>query len=139
VIISWRTSPALSWQTWGHFVASFTLSGLIALAYSLCGSQFIAERALYPRMWDNVRDFTATTRRELAPMTGRLKWIQRLAVTIPLVAAILLNVLGSTDVHQALTGVVTAFIVLGMFGSQLATRATRHLTETAAALTGIKG
>jgi serine/threonine protein kinase len=137
-IISWRTTPAISWQTWGHFAASFTLSGLIALAYSLCGSQFIVERALYPRMWDDVRDFTATTRRELMPMTARLKWIQRLAVTIPLVAAILLNVLGSTEVHPALAGVVTAFIVLGMFGSQLATRATRHLTDTAVALTGMK-
>ena len=74
----------------------------------------------------------------LRMLTGRLKWIQRLAVTIPLVAAILLNVLGSTDVHRALTSVVTAFIFLGMFGSQLATRATRHLRNTAAALTGIK-
>ena len=136
-IISWRTSPPLSWQTWGHFAASFTLSGLIALAYSLCGSQFIVERALYPRMWDDVRDFTATTRRELAPMTAPIEWIQRLSVPFRCAAISIERAWARptfTGVHQCRHG----FIVLGMFGSRLATRATRHLTDTAVALTGIK-
>jgi eukaryotic-like serine/threonine-protein kinase len=138
-IISWRSATPLSPAIWGHFMASFTLSGLIALAYSLCGSQFIVERALYPRMWDDVRDFTATARRELASMPTRLWWIQLLAGSIPLLAAVLLNVLGATEIHRALGSVVTGLIILGIFGSHLATRVTRNLTETAAALTGLKG
>ena len=70
-IISARTGM-LAPHVWMHFIASFTLSGLIALAYSLCGSQFVIQRALYPRMWDDVRHFTAVARQELAPMATRL-------------------------------------------------------------------
>ena len=112
---------------------------MIALAYSFCGSQFIVERALYPRMWDDVRDFTATTRRELAPMSTRLFWIQFLAVSIPLVAAILLRAARfDRKLIRRFKYLVTGLIVLGIIGYQLTTRVTRHLTETAAALTGIK-
>jgi hypothetical protein len=137
-IISWRTE-SLSPQIWGHFIISFTLSCLIALAYSFCSSQFIVERTLYPRMWDDVRDFTATTRRELAPMSSRLFWIQFLAGSIPLLAAVLWLILGTMDEnHRALKFLVAGLIFLGWFGYQFATRVTRHLTETAAALTGIK-
>ena len=137
-IISWRSTTALAPQAWGHFIASFTLSCLIALAYSFCGSQFIVERALYPRMWDDVRTFTATTRRELATMPTRLFWIQFLAGSIPSLAAILLLHLISTDTHPAFKYLVSGLIALGVIGYQLTARVTRHLTETAAALTGIK-
>ncbi|HEY4231849.1 MAG TPA: serine/threonine-protein kinase [Lacipirellulaceae bacterium] len=137
-IIAWRSSTHLDGQVWGHFFVSFSLSCLIALAYSLCGSQFIVERALYPRMWDDVRDFTATTRRELTSMPTRLWWIQVLAVSVPLLTAILLLQLISVETHHSFRFLVSAFIVLGLIGFQLASRVTRHLTDTAAALTGIK-
>ena len=81
-MISARTEM-LAADIWMHFFASFTLSGLIALAYSLCGSQFVIQRALYPRMWDDVRHFTAVARQELAPMSTRLGWIQLLAGSCP--------------------------------------------------------
>jgi serine/threonine protein kinase len=138
-IISWGTATPLSWEIWGHFIASFTLSWLIALAYSLCGSQFIVERALYPRMWDDVRDFTGTARRELAPTATRLWWIQLMAGSIPLLAAVLWLVLGTTENHPAFRYLVAGLIILGGFGYQLATRVTRSLTDTAIALTGLKG
>jgi serine/threonine protein kinase len=137
-IISWQTSALLP-ETWGHFIASFTLSCLIALAYSLCGSQFIVERSLYPRMWDDVRDFTATTRRELASMPKRLFWIQFLAGSIPLLAAVMWLLMGTMEYHPALKLLVAGLIFLGWFGYQMATRVTRHLTETSMALTGLKG
>ncbi|HEY2895145.1 MAG TPA: hypothetical protein VGJ16_13055, partial [Pirellulales bacterium] len=137
-IIAWRSSTHLDAQVWGHFFVSFSLSCLIALAYSLCGSQFVVERALYPRMWDDVRDFTTTTRRELASMPRRLFWIQFLAGSIPLLAAVLWLILGTMENHPALRFLVAGLIFLGWFGYQLATRVTRHLTDTAAALTGIK-
>jgi eukaryotic-like serine/threonine-protein kinase len=137
-IISWRTTPTLSPEIWGHFIASFTLSCLIALAYSLCGSQFIVERSLYPRMWDDVRDFTSAVRRELSPMAARMWWIELFAVSIPPLAAVLLIVLSTDESHPAFKGVVAALNVLGILGYQVVTRVTRHLTNTASALTGIK-
>jgi serine/threonine protein kinase len=134
-IISLRTEM-LSPHVWLHFFASFTLSGLIALAYSLLGSQFVIQRALYPRMWDDVRQFTAVARKELAPMATRLAWIQLLAGSA-LMAAIL--VLTFNDVTPMFKGVVAGLIVLGWAGYQLATQVTGSLTRIVLALTGAKG
>lgn len=134
-VIAWRAGP-LPASAAAHFVVSFSLSGLIAVAYSFCGVQYVVLRALYPRMWRDVSDFTATSQRELAPMASRAAWIQLLAGSIPLVAAVLMLMLGGEETHFAFRVMVTALIVLGMFGYQLATRVTRSLTETVVALTG---
>jgi serine/threonine protein kinase len=133
-ILSLRTE-ALSPHVWLHFIASFTLSGLIALAYSLLGSQFVIQRALYPRMWDDVRQFTAVARHELAPMSKRLAWIQLLAGSA-LMAAIL--VLTFNDITTFFKGVVAGLIVLGWAGYQLATQVTGSLSQIVLALTGAK-
>jgi hypothetical protein len=131
------TEP-LDVRTWMHFIASFTLSGLIALAYSLCGSQFVVQRALYPRMWDDVRYFTATSRQELAPMAARLGWIQGLAGSIPLLAAGLFIWLAGAETDPVFKIIVTTLIFLGAFGYHLTTHVTRSLTDTVVALTGAK-
>jgi hypothetical protein len=133
-ILSARTEM-LSLHVWIHFFASFTLSGLIALAYSLCGSQFVIQRALYPRMWDDVRHFTAVARQELAPMSRRVASIQLLAGSA-LVAAIL--VLTFNDVTPVFKGVVAGLIVLGWAGYQLATQVAGSLTQIVLALTAGK-
>src|SRR2546430_6661621 len=94
--------PRVIWMPTGrdpslacHFVASFVLSGMIALAYSLCGVEFVVLRGLYPGLWRDVRHFTAVAREELAPVHRHLNWIELLAGAIPLVAATLVVVLGS--------------------------------------------
>lgn len=133
-IISARTEM-LSFAVWLHFIASFTLSGLIALAYSLCGSQFVIQRALYPRMWDDVRHFTAVAREELAPMSKRLAGMQLLAGSA-LVAAIL--VLTFNDMTPLFKSVVAGLIILGWAGYQLATEVTQSLTRIVLALTSGK-
>jgi serine/threonine protein kinase len=135
-IISYRTEM-LAPHIWMHFVASFTLSGLIALAYSLCGSQFVIQRALYPRMWDDVRHFTAVARHELAPMSARLGWIQLLAGSA-FVAAVLVLMLSDAETSNVFRGLVAGLIILGWAGYQLATHVTRSLTEIVIALTGAK-
>ena len=135
-VIAWRAGP-LPASAAVHFVVSFALSGLIALAYSFCGVQYVVLRALYPRMWHDVRDFAATAGGELAPMASRANWIQLLAGSIPLVAAVMMLTLGGDETRPAFRGMVTALIVLGMFGYQLATRVTRSLSETVAALTRV--
>jgi eukaryotic-like serine/threonine-protein kinase len=133
-VIAWRAGPLPASAAF-HFVVSFALSGLIALAYSFCGVQYVVLRALYPRLWHDVRDFEATARRELAPMATRANSIQLLAGSIPLVAAVLMLTLGG-DETRAFRGMVTALIVAGMFGYQMAMRVTRSLTGTVAALIG---
>lgn len=122
----------------GHFVASFWMSGLIALAYSLCGVQWVVLRGLYPGMWHDVRGFSDKTQRELAPLTARLGWIQVLAGSIPLVAAVLIVFLGG-DADYTFRALVVGLIVLGMIGSHIANAITRGLSQVVVALTSSKG
>jgi serine/threonine protein kinase len=133
-IISARTGM-LAPDVWMHFVASFTLSGLIALAYSLCGSQFVIQRALYPRMWDDVRHFHAVARQELAPMATRVFWIQLLAGSAFVAAVLVLTFAEITPIFKSL---VAGLIVLGWAGYQLATQVANSLTKIVLALTGAK-
>jgi hypothetical protein len=136
-MIAARIEP-LSSHVWMHFIASFALSGLIALAYSLCGSQFVIQRALYPRMWDDVRQFTVVARSELAPIATRVSWwIHWLAVSIPLLSAVAFLFLGDED-SVSFRAMVAALIILGMIGSQLAARVSRRLSAIEIAMTGAK-
>jgi hypothetical protein len=133
-IISFRTE-LLAPSIWMHFFASFTLSGLIALAYSLCGSQFVIQRALYPRMWGDVRHFTAVAREELAPMATRIVWIQLLAGSALFAALLVLTFAEITELFKSL---VAGLIILGWAGYQLATQVASSLTKIVIALTGAK-
>jgi hypothetical protein len=131
-------APSLSLQVLAHFFVSFTLSGLIALAYSLCGAEFVVLRALYPGMWRNVRAFGATVRRELEPMAARLGHIQILAGSIPLVAAIVLLGLGGESPNALFRWLVMAMIVLGLVGFQIANAVVRKLSEVVVAMTSTR-
>jgi len=46
-----RTAGPIDAEVYAHFMISFTISGLIALTYSLLGVQFLVLRVLYPRLW----------------------------------------------------------------------------------------
>ncbi len=66
--------PFVIWITTGldpwlacHFVASFVLSGMIALAYSLCGVEFVVLRGLYPGLWRDVAAFYCRCARRACP------------------------------------------------------------------------
>jgi serine/threonine protein kinase len=134
LVIHLVESP-VPFKIWAHFVASFWISGLIALAYSLCGVEFIVLRVLYPGMWRNVRGFTDVARRELAPITKQLGHVQLLAGSIPLVAAVVMLGLGDTTNFRLL---VTGLILLGMAGFHVASVVTRELTQVVVTLTGAK-
>jgi hypothetical protein len=131
-------APPLDWPVYAHFFVSFTLSGLIALAYSLCGAQFVMLRALYPGMWRNVRAFGATVRRELEPIPARLRSIQFLAVLIPLVAAIVLLGLTGDASHAVFRGLVIGLIFLGMVGFMVASAVVRELSDVVVAMTSTR-
>ena len=121
-----------------HFVASFVISGMIALAYSLCGVEFVVLRGLYPGLWRGARHFTLVARTELAPVQRHLYWIEVLAGSIPLVAAMLVLMLGSVPT-PTFRWLVAALIFLGFIGSRVTSAITRHLSRVVVALTKRKG
>jgi serine/threonine protein kinase len=129
--------PPMSMETGAHFVTSFCMSGLIALAYSLCGVEFVVLRALYPGMWRNARDFEQVARQELADIPKHLFWIIVLAVAIPLLAAIMLLFLGDSAMDM-IRILAAALIFLGMAGLGVAIIVSRVLSRVVAALTGAK-
>lgn len=130
--------PLLSWTIAAHFVASFTLSGLIALAYSLCGVEFVVLRALYPGMWRNAQSFGMTTSRELAPVATHLRWIQRLAIAIPLLGAMAMLLLGGHEATRTFRWLIFGLNVLGFLGWMVASGITRGLSDVVVAMTSTK-
>jgi eukaryotic-like serine/threonine-protein kinase len=135
-VIMARTSD-FTWHMAAHFVASFWMSGLIALAYSLCGVMFIVIRVLYPGLWLDVRNFGETARRELAGVTTQIGWIQGLASSIPLVGAVLIVLAGDTT-SFTFRLLVVALILLGIVGAHVTNYVTRRLNLVVTALTGTK-
>jgi len=71
----------------GHFLVSFTISGLIALTYSVFAVQFVVLRVLYPRLWLGTSSPRQVARGEVGWVEGRLRLLQFLAVLIPLAGA----------------------------------------------------
>ena len=131
------TTPPLEFDVAAHFLASFCLSGLIALAYSLCGVEFVVLRGLYPGLWRDTQNFTETARQELAPVNKQLNRIEFLAVLIPLLAAIIILMLGNaaTMTFKVMVG---ALIVLGILGFHITSAITNHLSRVLVALTNTK-
>jgi len=133
-------SPPVMWEQAAHFFMSITLSGLIALTYSVVGLQLIAVRLYYPQLWDTAAELHATARRELRP-ARRLNWLsQILAGFIPLLGAALLVLVNKEEmtvneyrIYQALT---LWLIFLGFGGFQLALTVGGCLSKTIDALSG---
>jgi serine/threonine protein kinase len=134
VAVMWGTS----WDpiVFGHFVISFWLSGLIALAYSLCGVEFVVLRGVYPGLWRDAQNFTETARQELSRVSAQLNRIHWLAVSIPLIAAIVFVMLSNaTPITKAMAA---SLIALGIFGLVFTSAVTNHLSRVLVALTNTK-
>jgi serine/threonine protein kinase len=136
--LHWWVGP-LAPIYFGRFLFSFTLSGLIAVTYSVLGLEYVIYRVLYPSMWLDARQMRQTARSELDPEEGRLAVLQFLAVLIPLAGAALMIGVGE-DISQQSTrtfrGLVTALLGLGMLGLGLALWTARQLRETMRAIIG---
>jgi hypothetical protein len=131
------TTPPVEFEVAAHFLVSFCLSGLIALAYSLCGIEFIVLRVLYPGLWRDAQNFTETARKELAPVSAQLNRIELLAVSIPLIAAIVFLMLGNASTIS-FRMMVAALIVLGIMGFHVTSTITNHLSRVVVAITNAK-
>ncbi len=119
----------LAQEVYWHFAVSFTLSGLIALAYSICFVQYVVLRGFYARLWPDATKFNDVARRELGGQAWRLATAQVLAGSIPLVAAILYLALQSADESRWFRLLAILLIVLGAFGYQLASHVSLRVTE----------
>jgi serine/threonine protein kinase len=140
--VDWFSGPiADRAYIYTHFMISFTISGLIALTYSLFAVQFLVLRVLYPRLWVDARGLRQESRAELAPLDWRLAVFQFLAGLIPLIAAVLL-VFASPEKqlrgasYQSFRLLLTALIVAGMLGFAAALSASRQLQQILTALIG---
>jgi eukaryotic-like serine/threonine-protein kinase len=139
----------LKLETAAHFLVSFLLSGLIALAYSMCGVEFIALRCLYPALWRDANNFADTAQEELRPVHKQLNRIELFAVMIPLISAIVFLMFGNFpheavdvktegDPTLAFRSIVAALIVLGILGIIITSAVTNHLASVVRALTNAK-
>jgi serine/threonine protein kinase len=126
-----------------QFVFSFTISGLIALSYSVVAVEFVVVRVLYPGLWLDARQMRQTARSELAREEARLAVLQFLAALIPLAGAALLLGLGPEEFtassYRAFRLLVTGLLGVGMGGLGLAILAGGEVRRTVAALTGAAG
>lgn len=125
--------PGLYW----HFMASFTISGLIAVAYSLCGVKYVSLRGLYPRLWPRAEAFRKTARRELPPTRWRLKLMVGLAAAIPTVAAAML-LLTAEDANPLPFRLLTAALMTsGTAGLFLTLEAADRMSQLIDNMTGV--
>jgi serine/threonine protein kinase len=127
-------------EMYARFLFSFTVSGLIALTYSVIAVEFVVVRVLYPGLWLDGRELRRTAPGDLERADGRLAALQFLAVLIPVAGAALLLGVGpenfSPASYNAFRQLVTALLALGMVGLGLAILARSELRQAVAALTG---
>jgi serine/threonine protein kinase len=116
------------------FLFSFTVSGLIALTYSVLALEFIVVRVLYPGLWLDARALRSTARVELEREEGRVAALQFLAVLIPVAGASLLLSVGPDDLTGPFRLLVTGLLAVGMAGLGLTMLARSELRKAVAAL-----
>jgi eukaryotic-like serine/threonine-protein kinase len=127
----------VSAEVFGHFLVSFTISGLIAMTYSYFGTQFLVLRILYPRLWADPQRPRQQARQELHSLEGRLRLFQLLAGLIPLSGAMLiLGVSAPERFTLAFRLLVVGLIGLGMAGFATALLVSLRLTRTLSVLVG---
>jgi serine/threonine protein kinase len=133
--IGWCAGP-VGGEVFGHFLLSFTVSGLIALTYSYFAVQFMVLRVFYCRLWADGQGFGPAARAEIGSLGSRLRRFQLLAGTIPLVGAVLLIGVGpEISGERTFRVLVAALLVLGMAGFGVATLVHHVLAQTLAVLT----
>jgi eukaryotic-like serine/threonine-protein kinase len=125
----------VNWTRFGHFAASFAVSGLIAMTYSHLGIQAVVVRAFLPRLMHPEQ--TPTQRRADAHLlVGDLGVTPLVAAAVPLTAAVVQLVFAPADLTPGFRVLVTALILIGMFGLGVAIAATRRLQKVVTVLTG---
>ena len=121
---------------YGHFLISFTISGLIALTGTFFGIQLMVLRVIYPQLWVDAQDLRKITVEELGQRRHYLSFFQVLAGIIPLTGAVLLVMGPDTSQDRTFRVLVTALIAAGMLAFGLAIMVNNLLTQTMGVLLG---
>jgi eukaryotic-like serine/threonine-protein kinase len=124
-------------EVFHHFVFSFTISGLIAVTYSVLAVEFVVVRVLYPQLWLDARRLRETAAKELEHVEQRVGLLQFLAVLIPLAGVALMVGVGPVKPEDlTFRFLVTALLALGMAGLGLAILTGSELRQTVGVLAG---
>lgn len=120
------------WQVYAHFATSFALAGIIGVAFSYLGIQFVVFRALLPRLGNPDAHAPAARWAEVRPLTAYFGPAVALACAVPLVGAVLLLTLETGFMSFEFRLLVVALIALGAGGVLLAEGVARGCRELAA-------
>lgn len=137
---TWVKENPITWSDVFHLQFSVAISGLIALTYSALGVSVMSMFVFYPKLWINPTDFRALAREEVRPLRTLLRVIPALALTIPLVGAVLMISTGRSTYDDAefrtFKWLTTGLITFGMIGFQLAVFVTAKVRRAVDAFAG---
>jgi len=137
--MDWLEGP-LRPHVYAHFFVSFTLSWLIAMAYSFLHVEYLAFRIAYPRLWIGEARPRERARLELSRLGSSKHPFHFMAGFVPLVGAALVVYVGPDRLDPVSYASYRILVILligsGMAGLAFAIRATHALSETFLALTG---
>lgn len=144
VMLDMMLDDPVSLNVYAHFITSFTLSGLIAVAYSFCGLQFLLLQVLYPRLWSDASHYRQKAAAELAGTPWRLWLINILSGAIPAVAAVVIGLMivfllrAGGDHGEAVRLLIlqVSLVLLGGLGREITTAATSRMASAYTALVG---
>ena len=131
-------------NTWGHFIVSFAIAGLIAVTYSFFFVLGVVVRLMYVRFWSNPGRFRERAAAELATVPDRLRAVNVLAGIIPLAGAMLIVLVGPTGFigggsYDAFRMLTASLILAGMAGYVAVGKLTRRYIDVVSACTGGSG
>ena len=123
-------------ETWGHLTISFLLGGAIAATYSCFAAHGVVLRAIYPHFWKDLRRFHKRASTELTHLPQRMRWLNMLASTVPLIGAIALVLTAPEAETPAYRGLIVTLIAFGAFGATVVGHVTRRYIEQVYACRG---
>jgi serine/threonine protein kinase len=125
-------------STYLQFVFSFTVSGLIAIVYSVLLMELLVLRSLYPALWADARGLRFAAREELEQAEWALPRLQLLAVLVPVAGAgLLLSVPVEDKFPWEFRLLILVLLAAGMLGLGLAMVVTAELRRVVTILTGL--
>jgi serine/threonine protein kinase len=124
-------------NVFAHFVADFSISGLVAATYSYFAVEAIVLRVLYPRCLAGQSYPRLIAQAELGGVKRRLALAQTLAGVIPLAGAVLIVMVGPQGeyVSSGFRWLVSALIGTGMLGFCCAVSLANTLRQIVSAFT----
>lgn len=133
------TAGGLPGRVWMHFAASFLLSWLIALTYSILYSQLAVVRVFYPWLL-GAEPAPESERRAVRRAGSRMRVFLLASALIPLLGAAAVLAVGPEALnavrYRSFQWLTLGLIGMGMAGLCLASHAAHALADSVVALTG---